>query len=309
MKYYLGIDIGGTAVKLGLVDETGRVLCRGEESVSFDGYRTPILTTVVAAARNFAGQCRAEGLEAEGVGVSATGQIDSVRGVVAGTCGSLPGWTGAPIREELEQALDLPVTVANDANCMILGEAWTGAAQDCTDVVGVTIGTGLGGGVLTAGHLLEGARGLGGELGHMRTHAIDGVDCTCGAKGCWERYASTSALVRAAKELDPALDSGRAIFAAAEQGNAAVLDLLDRWMDEIAEGLAGLVHIFNPQCILIGGGVSAQQDLLIDPLARRVRDKVMPAFARELDIRAAALKNDAGLVGAVRYFLDSGLQK
>lgn len=235
------------------------------------------------------------------MGVSATGQIDSVQGIVAGTCGSLPGWDGAPIRSTLERALSLPVTVANDANCMVLGEVWAGAAKGCTDVIGVTIGTGVGGGILTGGRLLEGARGLGGEIGHYRTHVRDGVPCTCGAVGCWERYASTTALVRAAKEQNPAWDSGRAIFAAAEAGDREVTALLDAWVDEIAQGLAGLVHIFNPQRILVGGGVSAQTDLLIRPLAERVKASVMPAFREGLDLRAADLQNDAGLVGAVYY--------
>ena len=149
MKTYLGIDIGGTAVKLGLVTETGEVLRRAETSVSFDGYKTPILDTVRKAAAELLAQCRADGQAPAGAGVSATGQIDSSQGIVAGTCGSLPGWPGAPIRAALEADLGLPVTVANDANCMILGEAWVGAAKGCSDVLGVTIGTGLGGGVIT----------------------------------------------------------------------------------------------------------------------------------------------------------------
>ena len=197
MKHYLGIDIGGTAVKLGIVDEAGRVLAKAEESVSFDGYRTPILTTVLKAAQAFLAAQSVPAESLAGIGVSATGQIDSRKGIVAGTCGSLPNYIGAPIKAELEKTFGLPVTVANDANCMTLGEVWVGAAQGCTDVIGVTLGTGVGGGILTGGRLLEGARGLGGELGHYRTHALDGVDCTCGAKGCWERYAATTALVRA----------------------------------------------------------------------------------------------------------------
>ena len=302
MKTYLGIDIGGTAVKLGLVTEAGEVLLRSETSVSFDGYRTPILDTVRAAAVRMLADCRAAGYQPAGVGVSATGQIDSAKGVVAGTCGSLPGWPGAPIRAALEADLGLPAAVANDANCMILGEAWVGAAKGCTDVLGVTIGTGLGGGVLTGGRLLEGARGLGGELGHMRTHAVDGVPCTCGAAGCWERYAATTALVRRARQLDPQMGSGRDIFAAVQAGDEAMRQVLQAWTAEIAQGLAGLVHIFNPELILVGGGVSAQQALLIEPLARQVRAAVMPAFAQGLELRAAALQNDAGLVGAVYYF-------
>ena len=237
-----------------------------------------------------------------GIGVSATGQIDSRKGIVAGTCGNFPNYIGSPIKAALEQDFGLPVTVANDANCMTLGEVWVGGAQGYTDVIGVTLGTGVGGGILTGGRLLEGARGLGGELGHYRTHALDGVPCTCGATGCWERYAATTALVRAAKEKNPAWTDGRAIFAAAEAGNPEVLALLDAWTDEIAQGLAGMVHIFNPQLILIGGGVSAQQKLLIAPIAAKVKASVMPAFAEGLEVRAAQLHNDAGMVGAVYYF-------
>ena len=283
MKHYLGIDIGGTAVKLGIVDEAGAVLAKAEESVSFDDYCTPILTTVLKAAQAFLAAQSVPAESLAGIGVSATGQIDSRKGIVAGTCGNLPNYIGAPIKAELEKTFGLPVTVANDANCM-------------------TLGTGVGGGILTGGRLLEGARGLGGELGHYRTHALDGVDCTCGAKGCWERYAATTALVRAAQEENPAWKDGRAIFAAAEAGNETVLALLDAWTDEIAQGLAGMVHIFNPQLILIGGGVSAQQKLLIEPIAEKVKASVMPAFAEGLEIRAAQLHNDAGMVGAVYYF-------
>ena len=163
MKQYFGIDIGGTAVKLGIVDETGRVLLKGEESVSFDGYQTPVLTTVRRAAKEFltANSIPVESLA--GIGVSATGQIDSRKGIVAGTCGNFPNYIGSPIKSALEKDFGLPVTVANDANCMTLGEVWVGAAQGYTDVIGVTLGTGVGGGILTGGHLLEGARGLGGE--------------------------------------------------------------------------------------------------------------------------------------------------
>ena len=302
MKQYFGIDIGGTAVKLGVVDETGKVLCKGEQSVNFDGYQTPVLDTVRKAAKEF---LTAQAIPVEnlsGIGVSATGQIDSRKGIVAGTCGNFPNYIGSPIKAALEQDFGLPVTVANDANCMTLGEAWVGGAKGYTDVIGVTLGTGVGGGILTGGRLLEGSRGLGGELGHYRTHALDGVPCTCGAVGCWERYAATTALVRAAKEKNPDWKDGRAIFAAAEAGDETVLALLDAWIDEIAQGLAGMVHIFNPQLILIGGGVSAQQKLLIDPIAAKVRASVMPAFAEGLEIRAAQLHNDAGMVGAIYYF-------
>ncbi|MFR4978100.1 MAG: ROK family protein [Butyricicoccus sp.] len=301
MKQYLGVDIGGTAVKLGIVTESGTILRRTEQSVCFDGYQTPILTTVQRACKDFLKEYPTDALA--GIGVSATGQIDSVQGIVAGTCGNLPHWTGSRIQETLAHTFSLPVAVANDANCMLLGEVWIGAAQGYTDVIGVTLGTGVGGGILTGGRLLSGARGLAGEIGHFRLHAVDGVHCTCGARGCWEPYAATTALVRRAALQNPAWCDGRAVFAAAQQGNPQVLQLLNDWICEIAQGLSGLVHIFNPQLILIGGGVCAQESLLIAPLGEKIKASVMPAFAQDLEIRAAALQNDAGLVGAVYHLI------
>jgi len=305
MKQYLAIDIGGTSVKLGIVDEEGRVLAKAEQSVCFDYYETPILTTVLSASEQFLKEQDVRPQSLAGIGVSATGQIDTHTGTVVGTCGSLPNYIGSPIKAELEAKFGLPVTVANDANCMTLGEVWVGGAKGYTDVIGVTLGTGVGGGILTGGRLLEGARGLGGELGHYRIHALDGVLCTCGASGCWERYAATTALVRAAQPRNHKWRDGRAIFESAHAGDPIILALLEDWTDEIVQGLAGLVHIFNPQLILIGGGVSAQQELLIEPIARKVRASIMPAFAEGLEIRAAQLHNDAGMVGAVYYFRQS----
>ena len=210
MKHYLGIDIGGTAVKLGIVDEAGAVLAKAEESVSFDGYRTPILTTVLKAAQAFLAAQSVPAESLAGIGVSATGQIDSRKGIVAGTCGNLPNYIGAPIKAELEKTFGLPVTVANDANCMTLGEVWVGGAQGYTDVIGVTLGTGVGGGILTGGRLLEGARVWAASwdttaptrwtvwtvpaaqrlLGALRCHHCSGARRTGGKSGMegWPRY-------------------------------------------------------------------------------------------------------------------------
>ena len=149
MKQYLGIDIGGTAVKLGIVDGTGAVLAKTEASVCFDNYQTPILNTVLKTAKAFVAEQNIDTASLTGIGVSAAGQIDSRKGIVAGTCGNLPNYIGSPIKAELEKAFGLPVTVANDANCMTLGEAWVGGAKGYTDVIGVTLGTGVGGGILT----------------------------------------------------------------------------------------------------------------------------------------------------------------
>ena len=138
MKQYLAIDIGGTSVKLGIVDEGGRVLAKAEQSVCFDYYETPILTTVLSASEQFLKEQDVRPQSLAGIGVSATGQIDTHTGTVVGTCGSLPNYIGSPIKAELEAKFGLPVTVANDANCMTLGEVWVGGAKGYTDVIGVT---------------------------------------------------------------------------------------------------------------------------------------------------------------------------
>ena len=301
-EYAFGIDLGGTTAKVGLFTTSGKLLEKWEVSTDTSNNGAHILENLAAAVQQ---KMQEKGLSAdkvEGVGLGVPGPVlDS--SIVPIVCANLGGWGNRNVSIELSELLGgIRVLVGNDANVAALGEIWMGTAQGCRSAVMVTLGTGVGGGILTGGRLLEGARGLGGELGHYRTHALDGVDCTCGAKGCWERYAATTALVRAAQEENPAWKDGRAIFAAAEAGNETVLALLDAWTDEIAQGLAGMVHIFNPQLILIGGGVSAQQKLLIDPIAAKVKAAVMPAFAEGLEIRAAQLHNDAGMVGAVYYF-------
>lgn len=311
MKKYLGIDVGGTAVKMGIIDENGNILKKETKSVSFDNYRTPMMDTIVvelkAMLKEYLPEKKGQRIwysdYFEGIGVSATGQVDSVQGRIAGTCGNVPGWNGTRIKEILEMEFGLPVAVANDANCMCLGEKWIGAAAGVDDMIGITLGTGVGGGIVTGGRLLEGARGFGGEIGHFTTHALDGAACTCGQRGCYERYASTTALVRNAEKINPKWTNGYEIFQAVQAGNKQAKELLDQWIREISTGLIGLVHIFNPSMIVIGGGVSVQEELLIRPIEKQIREGVMPAFAEGLVVKAAQLKNDAGMIGAVYYFI------
>lgn len=303
MKRYLGVDTGGTAVKIGLVNEIGEILAETEAPVNMDNYRTPIQETVLRTARKALSAWQISAGDLCGIGYSATGQIDCGKGIVAGTCGNLPGWTGQELKKSMEEAFCLPCSVQNDANCMLLGEVFAGAGKGYSDVVGLTIGTGIGGGILSGGRLVTGSSGFAGEIGHIRIHEGTGRTCTCGARGCWEQYASTTALIREAKTINPAWLDGRTFFSAAESGDEEAGRLLDAWIKEISTGIECLVHLFNPELVLIGGGVSAQNKLLIEPLKRRVREHVMPAFAEHLEIRAAALRNSAGLVGAVAWFM------
>ena len=308
MKKYIGIDIGGTAVKVGLVTEDGSLLATVTESVNFDHYRTPIIQTVLKTVDRF---LSAENLSVSGLsgfGVSATGQIDSREGVVAGTAGHIPNWLGTPIARIFREKYGLPVAVVNDADCALMGEHWLGAARGYRDVVMITVGTGVGGGILCGGRLLTGARGIAGELGHFSIRA-DGEACTCGSRGCYERYASASALVRKvreqARELFPELSAdetekinGKRIFDKVNAGDPLLTAVVNGWIGDIACGLTGLIHIFNPELVLIGGGVSRQEDAFIRPLRERVLASVMPGFREGLKIQAAALGNEAGILGA-----------
>ncbi len=198
----------------------------------------------------------------------------------------------------------MPARVLNDANAAVLGECFTGRAKGLRDVLMITLGTGVGGGVITGGRLLGGRRGIAGELGHFTLRA-DGPACPCGKRGCYESYASTTALVRKCETRSgrTALN-GRIIFGEIEQGNAVFREALEEWIGDIAAGLSGLVHLFNPEMVLIGGGVSRQEELLIRPLREAVLRECMPRFAEGLRIESAALGNDAGMIGAVKFWLE-----
>lgn len=301
-KIYLGIDVGGTFIKLGIVNESGEILCRGSAPVDRSG-EEPVMATIVGAASSLCGEAGVDYEELEGIGICAPGSVDVVKGEIAQNGGNVPGWSGTAVCAELTRQTGLPATLVNDGNAVALGEAWTGAAKGCSDVVCVVIGTGVGGGIISGGGLVEGVRGFGGEIGHFPTHAGDGELCACGRRGCYERYASTSALVRRALKKDPAWLNGRVVIEAAAGGNADALHIIDEWLDEAAYGICGLVHIFDPEMVIVGGGVSAQKELVTEPLARKVKELIMPDFREGLVIKGAELGNDAGLTGAVRNFM------
>ena len=305
IRAHAGIDIGGTAVKIGVVDENGKVLLSETRSVSFDGYKTSIMTTVA----NLAGEVLEKSpVKIEGIGVSATGQIDVNSGTVIGVGAQLGDWLGSPVKKILEDRFHLPVTVINDANAAALGEQTFGRAKGKENVLVVTVGTGIGGGIIENGRLIQGRRGIGGEIGHYIIN-FDGVECPCGNRGCFERYGSTGALVRRFTEnvalLEklgvPAEDvNGKVIFDHLD--DADVSATVNSWIDSIAFGIIGLVHIFNPEMVLIGGGISREDEHFIRPLREKILNGAMEQFAKDLEVEAAALGNNAGLLGACAYF-------
>ncbi|MBR2674244.1 MAG: ROK family protein [Mogibacterium sp.] len=303
VRRYLGVDIGGTAVKVGLVDEEGVVIVKSETEIDRSCKKENVMQTVTRSMRELAITNDINISSLFGIGVSAPGSIDMVSGAVAKSGGNVPNFGGTKVCKILEDEFALPVSVANDGNCVALAEAWIGAAKGSRDVLCVVLGTGIGGGIISGGNLIQGCKGYAGEIGHFLTHA-GGRDCACGGKGCFEKYAATSALVREGSEIKEEWTSGRIIFAEANAENEEALALIDRWTDEVAFGIAGLVHIFNPEVVLIGGGVSAQESLVILPIRRKVNELIMEDFTENLVVKRASLGNDAGMVGAVKHLMD-----
>lgn len=289
----LAADIGGTSAKMALIED-GVITVRREYAT-----RLPVIDVVSESIEHFLSETNAA---PDGIAVSATGQVDTESGTVIGTDGKIPGYEGTPVKAILEEKFRVPVTVLNDANAAALGECAVGRAKGHRDVVMVTLGTGVGGGVVIDSKIYGGKRGIAGEIGHFTLYQ-DGPKCTCGKRGCYELYASTAALVRRGiAETGQSELTGRDIFSRAQRGDKAMLSLIDRWTDDIAAGIGGLVHIFSPEMVLVGGGVSSQEKLLIKPLREKVRNQLMPRFAEQLDLRSAALGNDAGMIGAAAYW-------
>lgn len=310
---YLGIDIGGTFAKISMVDAKGNFLRTAEYPVDFDGYETPILDTVIKSCGLFLEECGVDSQQVRGIGVSATGSVNTITGVVDGGVGHIRNWVGSKIKEKMEERFRIPTYVLNDANAAALGEVWLGAAAGRRNVVAVTVGTGVGGGIIVDSKLLLGRNGFAGEIGHMIVN-YGGAPCPCGNQGCWEQYASTTALVRMVRQeavggklanLPVDEIDGRRIFEEMGKGNQELLRIADRWMDYIAVGIVGLVHIFDPEMVILGGGVSAQQELFVEPVRHKVMAKVRPEFVGGLEIVAAKLANRAGMAGAVYYCMQS----
>ncbi|MGZ0146711.1 ROK family glucokinase [Kribbella sp. WER1] len=308
MGLTIGIDIGGTKIAAGVVDEHGAIIARTHRDTPADD-TDAIAAAICDAAAELIGTH-----EVEAVGIGAAGFVSSDRSTVLFAPNL--AWRDEPLGARVGKQLKVPVVVENDANAAAWGEFAFGAAKDAEHMICITVGTGIGGGVVIDGQLLRGAHGVAAELGHMRV-VPGGHRCGCGARGCLEQYASGRALVRegraraesgslaAAQMLsvcgitDPAELTGPMITEAAMKGDPCAVELLEdlgRWL---GEGLASLATMFDPSQIVIGGGVSAAKDLLMKS-AQQAFEKNLPAKSSRphASFGLAELGNDAGLIGA-----------
>jgi len=314
---YIGIDIGGSSIKGAMVSKEGEMLHHFIIPIIKEEKQEDSLPRIANAINE---EIKKTGLQKEefaGVGIGCPGSINSKFGV----CNFSPNlhWVNAPIVEQISTFVGLPAKLSNDANVAALGEAKFGAGKNYNDVILVTLGTGVGGGIILNGKLFEGREGMGAEIGHMIIQ-VEGAQCTCGLRGCLESYASATALVRDTRiamtshpesllweyvEGDLNKVNGRTPFECAKKGDETALAVIDRYEDYLAVGLINYCNIFRPDVIIIGGGLSNQRDYLLEPLRKKL--KALNYGYRgtpEVKLLVSNLGNDAGVLGAAALFMD-----
>lgn len=307
--YAIGIDLGGTNVKYALVDNCGEVHFHGKLPSMADISADAVISQIAKGIEAVREHASKAGIAVHGVGVGTPGIVDSSLRNVMGGAENIVGWENLPLADRLEVLTGLPVLLGNDANMMGLGETCFGAGKGCTDVVFLTVGTGIGGAVVIGGKLFGGYANRGTELGHVPLIA-DGEPCACGAVGCLEHYASASALVRRFRErLDraglfmPGEINGEVIVRLYKEGNPVAIESLDENCRFLGQGIAGFINIFSPQKVVIGGGLADSGEFYISRVRTQAFRYAMPDCAVNTEITGAILGNRAGCIGAASLFL------
>ena len=311
--YSIGVDIGGMSIKVGVVDRDGNILKRGKVVTDVEGGEHKIindiadliLTLIDPKDRDFVG-----------IGIGCPGAINSATGVVDRAFNLK--WHKVALAEELARRINKRIKVSNDANVAALGETMYGVGRAYTDTIFLTLGTGVGGGIMLNGKLYEGNESKGAELGHM-VLVVDGEQCSCGRRGCMEAYCSATALIRETKKAmladkkssmwefvggDIEKVDGRVAFECSKSGDKSANAVVDYFVKYLGEGMLNFANIFRPQAIILGGGVCAQGDYLIYKLKDYCKDRNY-GFANtpRFDILVAQLGNDAGIIGAAGLIL------
>lgn len=285
MKKIAALDIGGTSIKSGMWDGTELRDVREQDTNAKNGGRY-VMERAKEILHSYHGF--------DAIGISTAGQVDSVKGCIRYANENIPGYTGMQVRDILQAEFHVPVAVENDVNAAATGEAQFGAGRDYDDFLCITYGTGVGGAIVMDKRVYSGSMFSAGEFGGILIHP-EARRAGEPFSGCYEKYASTTALVRLAREYSEGLDNGRKIFS--RLGEPAVRLIVDSWIDEIVYGLISVIHIFNPSCIVLGGGVMAQP-YIIEQVREKTRLEIMDSF-RNVELKAAELGNRAGLLGAV----------
>ncbi len=292
----VGIDIGGTMIKYGLVSSDGEISDSGEIPTEAEKGIENLFQKISDIVEQYSKK------ELLGIAVSGTGQIDGKIGKVIGGNDIISGWIGTDLVKRLEKKFSLPAVLENDVNCAALGEKWLGAGKGKKDFICVTIGTGIGGGIVINDDILRGDTCVAGEFGHIQI-IKNGLECMCGKKGCYERYASATALVRMVKEKTGLELNGKEIFTRERAGESIFKEIVEEWVDYLTDGLSTIIYIFNPSLIIIGGGITKQGDYLLNKVDKNLVSKIGINYKKNLSIKFAKLGNNAGMLGAVYILL------
>ncbi len=313
-KYYVGIDLGGTFIKGGIVDNDGNVLISDKTPTQSDLGQEKVAQNISALALSLIEKAGLKPTDVVGIGMGAPGMIDSKTGVVIFS--NNLNWRYFDVASSVSSLVGLPVKIANDANVAALGEVKFGVAKNLSDAIMITLGTGVGGGIVVNGKLVEGNQSAGAELGHS-VIVFDGEPCTCGRKGCLEAYASATALIRDTKRamesnkqskmweigsLD--LVTGKTAFDYYEKDESAKA-VVDSYIKHLACGLTNFANVFRPQAIILGGGVCAQGDSLLKPVQKLLNEEIFAGDkGPQVPVVIAQLGNGAGLLGAAALLMD-----
>ena len=290
-QYCFGVDVGGTTIKMGLFEADGTVLDKWEIKTRTENNGVNVLPDIAEAVKAKMAEKSIAKEAVAGVGIGVPGPVDS-RG--------------------LGKMLDMPVKGGNDANVAALGEMWKGGGQGFNSVVVVTLGTGVGGGIIMDGEMLTGAKGAAGEIGHIHVNDQETEVCGCGNKGCLEQYASATGIVRLANRtlaknnrptcLKEGRISAKSVWDAVKAGDAVAIDIAEQFGQYLGKGLAGVAGVVNPEAFVIGGGVSNAGEILLEYVRKNYTPYVFHA-SRDVEFTLATLGNDAGMYGAAKLVL------
>ncbi len=308
--YYIGIDLGGTNIAAGLVDETGTIVHKDSVPTMREREYPEIIRDMAVLCKKIIKDVGIDIKDVKSIGIGAPGTPDNKNGILV-YANNLK-FKNVPLRMEMQKYINLPVLIENDANCAALAESVAGASKDVKNSIAITLGTGIGGGMVVDGKVYSGFNSAAAEVGHM-TIVSEGEQCTCGRKGCWEAYGSAMALIeqskKAAKEnpdsllnelVDGDLDkiNAKTTFDAAKQGDETGKRVVDQYIKYVAEGLTNLINIFTPEVLVIGGGISKEGEYLLRPLREHISRDVYAKEVPQTQLRIAKMGNDAGIIGA-----------
>ena len=320
MKYTIGVDLGGTNIAVGIVNENYEIVKKGSVPTLAQRGPEPIVHDMAELCKKLLAECEIAMDEVTGAGIACPGTVNPATGIVE--YANNIKFSDFPLVALFSKEMDMPaenVKIGNDANLAALGEAVAGAAKGASSSVMITLGTGVGGGVILDGKMLMGCAFGGAELGHTVIE-LNGRQCSCGRKGCFEAYCSATALVKLTKEKFEATSGtlmhemcendvnrvgGKTAFAAMKKGDKAGAEIVDAYISYLACGVANLINIFQPEVFTIGGGVSGEGDNLLVPLKEKVSEQIYSKDKTlKTDLRIATLGNDAGIIGAAAFAND-----